>query len=181
MERISFEDATLVTQAKVTINGTDYEVTPATYSGGTDLDADTLNYAFQLMHPVGSIYMSVDSTNPAQIFGFGTWVAWGAGRVPVGVDTSQTEFDTVEEIGGEKKHTLTVNEMPSHFHSGIKVAQNYLGSWNEDGVGNTFNLENLFTQSKKEQNKFVTEETGGSQAHNILQPYITCYMWKRTA
>lgn len=43
MQKINFEDATLVTQAKVTINGTDYEVTPATYSGGTDLDADTLN------------------------------------------------------------------------------------------------------------------------------------------
>ena len=51
----------------------------------------------EFIYPVGSIYMSVDSTNPAQIFGFGTWVAWGAGRVPVGVDTSQTEFDTVEE------------------------------------------------------------------------------------
>lgn len=46
----------------------------------------------------------------------GTWVAWGAGRVPVGVDTAQTEFNTVEKTGGEKTHTLATNEMPRHNH-----------------------------------------------------------------
>ena len=175
MERISFEDATLVTQAKVTINGTDYEVTPATYSGGTDLDADTLNYAFQLMHPVGSIYMSVDSTNPAQIFGFGTWVAWGAGRVPVGVDTSQTEFDTVEETGGSKY-------LQAHQHKGLAISDATLSSWSDSGSGNIFDMAGLFKQGVANNNKFMSGAVEGTTGNaGNLQPYITCYMWKRTA
>ena len=68
-----------------------------------------------IIYPVGSIYMSVNSTNPKNLFG-GTWVAWGTGRVPVGIDTSQTEFASVEKTGGEKTHKLKVSEMPSHEH-----------------------------------------------------------------
>lgn len=128
-----------------------------------------------LAHPVGSLYFSTDSTNPSQIFG-GTWVAWGAGRVPVGVDTSQTEFNTVEKTGGEKTHKLTVQELASHSHGfqggsalftqpnqGIKGLGP--GSYWVEGVGA---IEN-------------TSNAGGDQPHNNLQPYITCYIWKRTA
>lgn len=126
------------------------------------------------VYPVGSIYMSVNNTNPGTLFG-GTWVAWGAGRVPVGVDANDSSFDTVEETGGEKTHQLTVAEMPSHTHpiyfvdttSGSQDRQNglyYNGGWwgNSQGAPNVAN-------------------TGGNGAHNNLQPYITCYMWKRTA
>lgn len=67
-------------------------------------------------YPIGSIYMSVNSTSPATLFG-GTWVRWGNGRIPVGVDTSQTEFNTVGKTGGEKTHTLTEAEMPQHSHT----------------------------------------------------------------
>lgn len=70
----------------------------------------------QIMYPVGSIYTSVINTNPNTYFG-GTWTAFGLGRTLVGVDTGQTEFDTVEETGGAKTHTLTTNEMPSHTHT----------------------------------------------------------------
>ena len=78
--------------------------TPA--SGSTALDA----------YPVGAVYISVVSTSPATLFG-GTWVAFGAGRVLVGIDAGQPEFDTVEETGGAKTHTLSAAEMPSHTHS----------------------------------------------------------------
>jgi microcystin-dependent protein len=67
-------------------------------------------------YPVGSIYLSTNSTNPATSLGFGTWAAFGAGRVPVGFDAGQTEFDADEETGGAKTHTLTSGEMPSHTH-----------------------------------------------------------------
>ena len=67
-------------------------------------------------YPIGSIYMSTSNVNPSTIFG-GTWESWGSGRVPVGIDTSQTEFNTVEKAGGEKTHTLTVDEIPSHTHT----------------------------------------------------------------
>ena len=66
-------------------------------------------------YPVGSIYISKNNTNPETIFG-GTWVAYGTGRTLVGVDTSQSEFNTVEKTGGEKTHTLSIAEMPSHTH-----------------------------------------------------------------
>ena len=125
-----------------------------------------------MVYPVGAIYMSVNSTSPATLFG-GTWVAWGTGRVPVGVDTSQTEFDTVEETGGEKTHTLTVNEIPSHNHKlGLSAGGN------ETGYGLNYEYSNNW---RYYQGTDIIESTGGGQAHNNLQPYITCYMWKRTA
>ena len=65
-----------------------------------------LNNFGKEMYPVGSIYISVTNTNPGTIFG-GTWVAFGTGRTLVGIDTSQTEFNTVQKTGGEKTHTLT--------------------------------------------------------------------------
>jgi microcystin-dependent protein len=68
------------------------------------------------IYPIGSIYTSVVNTNPSTYFG-GTWTAFASGRTLVGVDTGQTEFDTVEETGGAKTHTLTSGEMPSHTHT----------------------------------------------------------------
>ena len=122
------------------------------------------------LYPVGSIYMSVNNTNPSTFFG-GTWVSWGAGRVPVGVDANDTDFATVEKTGGEKTHTLTVSEMPSHKHTveaiGSGTTQQELTAFN---VSNTSGIDGYTG----------TDFTGGGQAHNNLQPYITCYMWKRT-
>ena len=66
-------------------------------------DKDEIN--IDKVYPVGSIYISVNSTNPSSYFG-GTWVSWDAGRVPVGVNTSDSNFSTVEKIGGEQTHTL---------------------------------------------------------------------------
>lgn len=124
------------------------------------------------MFPVGTIIKTVRNVNPSTYLE-GTWVAWGTGRVPVGVDPSQTEFNAVEKSGGKKTHTLTVGEIPSHKHS-YTSGDIYIGEGNiEDGsfYGGDYHLVNGDT----------TGFTGGGQAHNNLQPYITCYMWKRTA
>jgi len=125
-------------------------------------------------YPIGSIYMSVVNNSPANIFG-GTWVAWGQGRVAVGVSVGETEFNSVEKTGGEKTHTLTENEMPSHNHppnGGTDFirygASNANGNWTPGG-------NNLIGGAGT-----VTGNRGGSQAHNNLQPFITCHMWKRT-
>lgn len=124
-------------------------------------------------YPIGSIYMSINNINPSNLFG-GTWVAWGSGRVPVGVDTSQTEFNTVEKTGGEKTHKLTVDEMPEHNHS--------VGRCKKAGTQTAFSTTNSGQYSYPNDVGDITiENTGGSQPHNNLQPYITCYMWKRTA
>jgi hypothetical protein len=126
-----------------------------------------------IIYPVGSIYLSVTMSSASQVetaFG-GTWVAWGAGRVPVGVDTSDTAFDTVEETGGEKTHTLTVEEMPIHKHD-FEYGTNTSGA----GIRATVASGNGPYYSGN-----PIGNSGGDQAHNNLQPYITCYMYKRIA
>lgn len=115
--------------------------------------------------------MTTIETNPSEIFGFGTWELWGAGRVPVGVDTTQTEFNTVEKTDGEKTHTLTVAEMPSHNHT-IRAGEEGTETYNEFGPIST---------SNKNKYQILSLYSGGNQPHNNLQPYITCYMFKRTA
>lgn len=127
---------------------------------------------FLAAHPVGDIYLSVNPTNPGTLYG-GTWVVWGSGRVPVGVNTSDTDFKTVEKTGGAKTHTLTVQEIPNHAHDLNAVNE---GVDNPNGgyhPGWTFN--------KQYTAQVMSASTGGGQAHNNLQPYITCYMWKRIA
>ncbi len=126
------------------------------------------------IYPVGSIYIGVNNTNPSSLFG-GTWVAFGTGKTLVGVDTSQTEFDTIEETGGEKTHTLTVDEMPSHNHR-VRLVTSGSSGWNyilssSAGVGEVGSTGN----------SYWTDDIGGNGAHNNLQPYITVYMWKRTS
>ena len=125
------------------------------------------------VYPVGSIYINgTNANNPSSLLGVGTWVAFGAGRVPVGIDATQSEFDTAEEVGGAKTHTLTTSELPSHTHNqpaGISPAPNANDVDVTGGNGATLAA------------NVVTDATGGGSAHNNLQPYIVVYMWKRTA
>ena len=143
-------------------------------AGGSAVTSKTpANVAIELLpfiYPVGCIYISTNSTNPATSLGFGTWTAFGAGRVPVGFDAGQTEFDVDEETGGAKTHTLTTAEMPAHTHgltalkySGAGSAPQFTDITGTDGIGET------------------TDSTGSGGAHNNLQPYIVVRMWKRTA
>lgn len=134
---------------------------------------DLTKQLFLLMHRVGDIIFSTSDENPSTIYG-GTWVAWGKGQVPVGVDTSDSDFNTVEKTGGEKEHTLTVVEMPSHTHAQYVTSDNQGGGgirvdYTKDGSSIPY-LQGIDTGS-----------SGENQPHNNLQPYITCYMWKRTA
>jgi poly-gamma-glutamate capsule biosynthesis protein CapA/YwtB (metallophosphatase superfamily) len=122
------------------------------------------------LYPVGSIYIAVVSTNPATLLGFGTWSAFATGKTLVGIDTGQTEFDTVEETGGAKTHTLTIDEMPSHTHQ----------TWIAGG-GSTAHDTAGYAYDANARPYVYTTPSGNDQPHNNLQPYITVYMWKRTA
>ena len=175
MEKINFEDATLKKSAYVTIGGTEYPVTDAEYVGGVDLDAATLNYAFQLMHPVGSVYISTSSANPANIFGFGTWEPCCVGRFPLGVDENDPEIGLSGIVGGEKEHTLTVAEMPKHRHTQISANSGSSGL-----TGTTYSGLGWST-GNNEIHGNAMQNTGGSQPHNNMPPYETFYFWKRTA
>lgn len=126
----------------------------------------TIHFLASALYPVGSIYINASvSTNPGTLLGFGTWAAYGAGRVIVGLDSGQTEFDTLNETGGAKTHTLTEAEMPAHVHSMGITSGDQDGSGSNGAIDGTRN----------------TGSTGGGGAHNNLQPYIVAYMWKRTA
>ncbi len=134
-------------------------------------DESSENIDFNQIYPVGSIYLSVNSTNPSTLFG-GSWEAFAAGRTLVGIDANQDEFNAVNKIGGEKKHTLRIDEMPSHDHKRPNsILYNGNSSWWIGGAGGT-TIEVVETP---------TSTSGGNQAHNNLQPYITVYMWKRVA
>lgn len=119
-----------------------------------------------LVYPIGVVVTLGVSTNPATLFGVGTWTAI-AGKVIVGIDAGQTEFDTLDETGGEKTHTLTTDEMPAHTHTYLHNGNTVGGSPGGDG---TQTLDSTATSS-----------TGGGSAHNNLQPYIVKYCWQRTA
>ena len=120
--------------------------------------------------------MSVSPTSPASLFG-GTWTQWGSGRVPIGINSSDTDFNTVEKTGGEKEHTLTVDETPSHKHDiygGNTTTTNILTSSNNNGW-----ITLLGGMAYKNDGTMTT--VGNDEPHNNLQPYITCYMWKRVS
>jgi hypothetical protein len=125
-----------------------------------------------MLYPVGSVYINAsDLTNPATLLGFGTWVSLGTGRTLVGYSPTDSDFDTLEETGGAKTHTLTTSEIPSHNHT-HDYFDNSTGGPTAYGLNFAGNY-NPITQQ--------TTNTGGGNAHNNLQPYIVVKMWKRTA
>ena len=119
--------------------------------------------------------MSVVSTNPATFFG-GTWAAWGQGRVAISVDSGDSDFNAAEKTGGAKTHTLTVAEMPSHAHT-QQYGTPYIAPSGGAAVGGMTSVGSTGAVASQQS----TIAAGGGGAHNNLQPYITCYMWKRTA
>lgn len=160
------------------------------------------------VYPVGAIYMSVNNTDPAELFG-GTWARWGAGRVPVSVNESGTEFRTVEKTGGAISVTLSQSQIPAHIHTvpahGHTAAAANAGSHSHhtqrtQGAQSTSGGTAYLAQGSVDsatrtstdgehtheitvypRDAFGTTATGGGAAHTNLQPYITCFMWKRTA
>lgn len=148
------------------------------------------------IYPVGSIYMSIKDVDPSTFLG-GTWERWGQGRVPVGVDASDppdTDFATAGKEGGEKQHTLTTSETPTHTHDiSVKPDRSgYGGSiyiTTEQGsyvkylptANSTNNRIGLEAGLGSPDSVVLMSNIGGDKPHNNLQPYITCYMWKRTA
>ena len=183
------------------------------------------------VYPIGSIYISVNNVNPGTLWTNTTWVAWGSGKVPIGVDSNDADFDTAEQTGGSKtvsytpsgtvskptftgssatsggpsnntsgSTTLTTNQIPSHHHT-YKVRQKLHDydcnghskevCWFYDSTTNTGDTGGGqgHTHTLSSHTHDVTASgtvsqptfTGTAQNISTVQPYITCYMWKRTA
>jgi hypothetical protein len=155
------------------------------------------------VYPVGSNYMAAVATNPATLLGFGTWAAFGAGRVPVGYDAADADFNAAEKTGGAKTH---VHDMASHTHTiahthNINHTHTYSGNvgassesvninyGNQDSAakwnhGHTFSGTTSDVSAHSQGSN--TASSGGPSAANTgsgstLQPFITVFMWKRTA
>lgn len=163
-------------------------------------------------YPIGSIYMSTNSTDPGTLFG-GTWQALNEGRVLIGAGAPHPAGET----GGEETHMLTTREMPSHSHSGSTDSagsHSHSGSTTSSGdhkhsivygsgeqfsstpqYGNySSDISIIDTPSAGSHSHSVSIDSNGShshtvtinstgdgQAHNNMQPYLSVYMWKRTA
>lgn len=158
------------------------------------------DYILNLVYPIGSIYISINSINPNTFLG-GTWEEFGKGKTLVGVDEDDSDFASVENTGGEKNHTLTKAELPnydlynaSHSHSitdpghkhyvgnSINYASGYIAFSTRGNTTDTTNPTTTVKTGISIQNTTIKVSSGGSgNAMNNLQPYITVYMYKRTA
>jgi hypothetical protein len=142
--------------------------------------------ALAALYPVGSVYINATSAvNPATLLGFGTWSAFAAGRVLVGLNASNALFDTAEETGGSADavlvshtHTATVTD-PGHNHTFVQAVNTQPQSGSSTQCLTSSSTQNTSTATT---GITVSNSTVGSSGTNAnYQPYITVYMWKRTA
>jgi hypothetical protein len=138
--------------------------------------------ALSAAYPIGSIYLNASSSsNPSVLLGFGTWEAFGAGRMLVGFNAGDALFDTLEETGGSKdaivpSHTHSITD-PGHAHNyNSPATQSNMGTGVDDG------LITQATAATATATTGITVNSAGVSATNAnLPPYITVRMWKRTA
>ena len=138
-------------------------------SGAIPLNAENLNYNFNeilnLLNPIGRGFIDFTNTDYSNYLGF-TWERELVGMTAVGLDTTQTEFNSVGKIGGEKTHTITVSEMPKHSNNALIG-----GDGDKYAASFVTNGNNLYY--------VPTNEAGDNQPHNNLQPYKVVSYWKR--
>ena len=176
-----------------TLTGTPLAPTASAGTSTTQLATTAfVQSAIALLYPVGSIYTNATvSTNPATLLGFGTWTAFAAGRVMVGFNSGNALFDTAEETGGSAdaitvSHTHTATSTvtdPSHSHTMIAITNASLGGGSET-IPRSINTNTTFTTNAATTGITVATtnaSTGSSGTNANYQPYITVYMWKRTA
>nr|DAQ70580.1 MAG TPA: baseplate wedge subunit [Caudoviricetes sp.] len=139
---------------------------------------NTVKLLYLIMHPVGDIVFNTSGVNPGTIYG-GTWTEWGKGRVPVGVDTDQTEFNIVEKTGGKKEQVLRASIGAVSSNTGSIGYANTPPTPNHDVYQMAIYGTPDTTPRTANHATEVWQDNG--QGPTTLQPYITCYMWKRTA
>ena len=165
--------------SKADLANTSQVVTAATAAAGTNTNQVattafvTAALAATPAYPVGAIFTTVtpyaNSAAVVAAVGGTTWTVFGSGRVPVGVDTGDSNFNTIEKTGGSSTHTLSVAEMPAHTHSYDR----------QNTSTDALSIHDIVRTTGGNSGS-TTGSTGSGDAHNNLQPYITVYMWKRT-
>ena len=164
--------------------------TTAVTQSSTDSSTKVATTAFvqavaQVLFPVGAIYSATVSTNPGTLLGFGTWTAFGAGRVMVGAGTGGGATYTAGATGGSKDaitvshtHTATVTD-PGHLHTQTQYDQPGIG--NAGGGGARVNAQTANTGTATTGISVAVSTTGSSGTDANMPPYVVVYMWQRTA
>ena len=126
---------------------------------------------YDIAYPVGSIYLSVNDTSPAELFG-GTWERLKDCFLLAAGDTY-----SAGSTGGEAQHKLTLDEMPTHNHANVNI---FYDSGRKNGYG--AKIENI-TDGSYVANALAPKQmlAGGDKAHNNMPPYLAIYAWKRIA
>lgn len=163
------------------------DITPVSAENMNKIE-NQLKVLTDAIYPVGSIYMSMSSTNPSDLFG-GTWERIGVGRTLVsaggddnavvdennytgrGTNSASTTWFPIGQTGGELSHALTTTEMPAHRHS-VSVPASTSTKYGTNSGGKS---------PKAASTSYNTANTGGGGAHNNMSTYLAVYMWKRTA
>lgn len=143
--------------------------TAAQYNTYVRDNLDALFAKIEGLYPIGKIVHLYTSTNPATLFGFGTWALLGPGMATVCIDTSDADFDTLGKEYGEKAHALTSAENGPHTHTYSR----YNGTQNVDG--------GAATAAYYVPSSGTTGSSGSGDPHNTVQPSIVVYRWRRTA
>tara|TARA_R100001129_G_scaffold125011_1_gene87401 strand:- start:149 stop:1246 length:1098 start_codon:yes stop_codon:yes gene_type:complete len=211
-------DGVVTFSQAVTLNGGlsgDLAISNLDIDGGTDIgaalvDADLIivddgaggtnrkaalsrmkTFILSSVYPVGSIFISTSSTDPGDSsqLGFGSWSRFGEGKMLVSQNSSDTDFDTAEETGGAKTHTLSTGNLPSHDHfimntgngfgNNLENNTSFAGTTNSrGGLGNN---DYIMQAINSDPNAGRTSSTGSGDAVTHMNPYIVTYMWKRTS
>lgn len=150
--------------------------------------------------PIGSVFTGVVATSPATLLGFGTWSAFGAGRMLIGLDSGDTDFDTAEETGGSKTVTIGQTNLPNistgagtahthtqnaHSHlmadSGATKANAGSDLFVPSGSGHNVHSSQSVTATNQNESAHTHSLGGSGTALNVMNPYFVVYFWKRTA
>ena len=166
---------TITTKGIKLTSGTDFGSSLPSSLGSNQLFFQTLgsNYILDNVYPVGSIYISVNSTNPKNLFG-GTWEQI-QGKFLFGMDSSYPAGST----GGEITHKLTYNEMPEHTHPMYAANYGGDGTWTPDE--GSYLVDSVTDNKTTWWARLAMGYAGGGAAHNNMPPYLAVYIWKRTA
>lgn len=157
-----FADSTITDDKIQSVGGSKFINLSAIPSGAGKIPDANISLSLELIYPVGIVITLGVSTNPATLFGFGTWEAI-AGKVIVGIDGTQAEFDTLNETGGSKTS--------AHTHTIPNNTQQTDVGWDGNGAGSKY-----YTTISHNHGG-----TTGSDTTSVLQPYIVKYVWERVS
>lgn len=140
--------------------------------------ADIGTMVFDRLYPVGAVITFHDNNDHSAHLGF-YWERFAVGKTLIGIDYSDEEFSDIGNNGGEKKHTLSINEIPKHQHF-LHTARATGSNLTDILTSNPLEyLPGSTTGANESRNGLKTEETGGNGAHNNLPPYIVTAFWIR--